>query len=349
MARGRAGATTTGLRRVLAPATACWRCVDVASRSPRPGSATRSTRPTSTSGRARLRDPSTPRSCADSSSDTTSPSPARSVASSARSPRPRLAAADAPPPAGRRRLGQDRRGADRAAGRRSTADARVRSWPRPRSSPNSTSRRCARTWRGCSVADPAVLGGERHSRSNCSPVASRPRTVRRCSTDCASGVGRHRRGHARALDRRRALSRARRDRHRRAASLRRRAARGPARQGSRALRRGRRPRPAGHDRDADPAHRGDGGLRRPRPIGARRDARGRRPITTDVGARATDEVDELLAARARRGGRRAARLRDLSAGRGLRARRGDERGRGADPPRARTSCADSRSDSCTDR
>ncbi len=77
-----------------------------------------------------------------------------------------------------------------------------------------------------------------------------------------------------------AFALARRRGDRRAAPLRGRAAGDAARQGGR-----RRPGPAGHDGDADPAHRRHGDLRRPRPDHARRDAAGPDPRDDRVAAR----------------------------------------------------------------
>ena len=80
---------------------------------------------------------------------------------------------------------------------------------------------------------------------------------------------------------------------------------------------GARPGPARDDRDADPAHGGDGGLRRPGPLGARRDAPRAPPDRHDVGARAP-RGRRGVGAGSRRGGRRAARVRHLPPGRRLR-------------------------------
>ena len=81
--------------------------------------------------------------------------------------------------------------------------------------------------------------------------------------------GAHRRRHARAAERHDDLRRPRSRRRRRAAPLRRRAARSAAREGRRAAR-------ARADRDPDPAHRRDDGLRRPRRLDDPHDARGAR-------------------------------------------------------------------------
>ena len=131
--------------------------------------------------------------------------------------------------------------------------------------------------------------------------------------------GRHRDRHARGDPGPRPVRRPRPGRDRRAAPLRRRAARRAARQGRGPAAR------AGHDRDADPAHGGHDGVRRPgdldpvraagRPL-ADRHARG-------GGARAPLALHAGLGADPRGGRRRAPGLRGLPADRrGARRRRG---------------------------
>ncbi len=121
------------------------------------------------------------------------------------------------------------------------------------------------------------------------------------------------------------LSRARPGRGRRAASLRRRAASEPGRQGTRAA-------PAGHDRNPDPALAGADPVRRPRPVGHRRAAAG--PDAGDHGHPAGVGGPEDLRVPARRaggGGPRFPGLPDDRWGRGPRAagaRAARGRGRG---------------------
>ena len=171
----------------------------------------------------------------------------------------------APPPPGRRRLGQDRgragraarRGAERAPGRPDGADrgagraallGRARAARRPRGAGRDGRRRGA--------------GGAAHE-------PGEGQGAHRGAGGAGGGRGRPRGRDPRAVDRGGRVRLARRGRDRRAAPLRRRAAGDAARQGRR-----RRPGPPGHDGDADPAHGRHGDLRRPRPDHARRAAAG---------------------------------------------------------------------------
>ena len=109
--------------------------------------------------------------------------------------------------------------------------------------------------------------------------ADRTHNGRRTQADARptrAGRDRHPHRHARADRGRHRLQVARRGRRRRATPVRRGATGRVAGEG-RGRPRSRRARDDGH---ADPAHRGDDGLRRPRRVHARRDASGREPITT---------------------------------------------------------------------
>ena len=136
------------------------------------------------------------------------------------------------------------RGARRAARPHDAAAAR-----RPRSFPTTAS-----------------LLGERPVRVELLTNRTSAADRRRIAEGLRAGCGRHRRRHPHAHLRGRRVRAARAGRHRRAAPLRRRAARPAPREGRRARR-------ARHDRDADPAHRGDAHLRRPRQVRAARAAR----------------------------------------------------------------------------
>ena len=115
-----------------------------------------------------------------------------------------------------------------------------------------------------------------------------------------------------------AVPQPRRGRDRRAAPLRRRAARRAARE----RRRRRRARRAGHDRDADPAHGGDDGVRRPRRERARRAAAGPHADRAPTGPTARSMEQAGVGDRARRGGGRPPGVRRVPADRGVREARG---------------------------
>ena len=179
--------------------------------------------------------------------------------------RPRGAVADAPAAAGRGRFGQDRRRAHRAAhrgpgrlpGRVHGADGSARRTARAHDALDA--RRAGRAGGGDAARRAAGAGGvahEPHERGGAAAHHRRPDERRR----------RHRGGHARAdLRRRRVLApRGRGDR--RAAPVRRGAARPAPREGRGARR-------AGDDGDTDSAHRGHAHLRRPRQDRAARAAR----------------------------------------------------------------------------
>ena len=163
------------------------------------------------------------------------------------------AAPDAAPAARRRRLRQDRRrrARDAARGRARRAGGAARAHRGARRS--STRRRCARLVEPLGI-EVAVVTGDL-------PAAERRARLQRiASGDAALVVGTHA-----LLEKSVEFDRAARDRRRRAAPLRRRAA-------GRALRRARRAR-AAHDGHADPALAGALALRRPRPHRAARAAR----------------------------------------------------------------------------
>ena len=154
------------------------------------------------------------------------------------------------------------------------------------------------------VPDPGRLEGRR-------PLAVALLTNRTTAAERArlheglrSAGGRHRRRHPRAAHRGGPVLEPRRGGDRRAASLRRRAARRPAGQGPRrGERRGRRSRPPRHDGDADPPDRRHGRVRRPRHHRARRAAGGTGPGDDHVGP-GRPRRGGGVAARARRGGAR---------------------------------------------
>ncbi len=134
---------------------------------------------------------------------------------------------------------------------------------------------------------------------------------RQALLDLASGDGRARRRDARAARGQGRLLRPRPRGRRRAAPLRRRAARRPARQGPHAAA------PAGDDGHADPAHGGHDGLRRPRGLDPDRAARRPNPHRDPCGARARQAALPRagLAAGARGGRPRAAGVRRVPADR----------------------------------
>ena len=156
----------------------------------------------------------------------------------------------------------------------STPAGRPRCWPPPRCSPSSTTGRSSamlgRPGRpaACSAAP----------RSPCSPARWAPRPAARRMLDAASGAAGHRRRHPRAAPGARPVRRPRPGRGRRAAPLRRRAARRAARQGRR-----RPPHVLVMTATPDPAHGRDDRLRRPRGLHAVASCpRAAPPITTHV-------------------------------------------------------------------
>ena len=138
---------------------------------------------------------------------------------------------------------------------------------------------------------------------------------------------RHRHRHPRADPDGGRLPPPRRRRHRRAAPLRRRTARRPARQGGRG--RARRPR---DDRHADPANGGDDGVRRPRCQRARRAAT-RADADRDGQRGRSARSGAGVGRRANRGRRRSSGVRRVPAHRGLREARGGVCRGDVHPPR----------------
>ena len=179
--------------------------------------------------------------------------------------RPRRAAPDEPPPPGRGRLRQDAGRAPRdAAGHRQRGAggaARAHRGARPAAPP--LDQRDARRPRRGRHARRRRRGHQRRAAHRLDEHRPAPRGA---AAD-RQRRGRHRHRHPCAARGAGLLRRPRPGRRRRAAPLRRRAARRPHRQGpGRAAR-------AGDDRDPDPAHRRDDGLRRPRGLDAARAAR----------------------------------------------------------------------------
>ncbi len=246
--------------------------------------------------------------------------------------RPARAASDAPPAAGRGRLGQDRRrAAGDAAGRRQRG-------------PGGAARADRGARRSSTPGDRALLGPARPGRR---AGRGRRRDAGRPADRLAGGGGAARRPGRGGRAARRASSSGPTPcssegvefadlgagRRRRAAPLRRGAAGRPARQGRHPAARAR------HDRDAHPAHRRDDGLRRPGDLHADRAARraGRRSRPTSCRSGSNRPwLRPRLGAGARGGRRGPAGLRRVPAHRRRRGRRrgdADRRGRPAGRPR----------------
>ena len=256
--RGRAGATPPRLRRALPPPTRA-RVAPPRLRGQRPRPASRRVAAGGDGVGRRHAGGAVPERVALRADHGAAPGPRRHRGRHGR-PVP-----DAPPAAGRRRLGQDgggaggaaRRSAERAPGCADGADrgagrAALRGGARPARRPRRPG------WHG---------GGRGPRRTPHEPGQGQGAHGR--ARGPGVGSGEHRGRHPRAVDRGGGLRVARRGGDRRAAPLRRRAAGHAARQGHR-----RRPGPARHDGDADPAHGGHGDLRRSRPDHARRAATG---------------------------------------------------------------------------
>ena len=191
--------------------------------------------------------------------------------------RSRRSLADGTPPAGRRRLGKDARGAALGAARE-----RRRGTGRHRR----TDRAARTAARGeCGPAAGADRGAGRL------PLGNRGRRAAAAAARGArGGRGRHPVRHARAVLAGRRLPAARAGRGRRAAQVRRPAADGHARQGGSAG-------PAADDRDADPAHPRAHGVRGPRRVDHPHHAPGTPP--GDHPPRPAGERGEGVPARAR--------------------------------------------------
>ena len=176
--------------------------------------------------------------------------------------------ADAPAAAGRGRARARRSSRSPRCSPRCRAATRARSWRRPRCSPSSTSSPCARCSAGSSCPPRARCSASGRCGvallTNRTPAAERRRIAEglRDGRASTSSSGTHALIYGGVE-----FAAARRRGDRRAAPLRRRAARPAARQGRRARR-------ARDDGDADPAHRGDAHLRRPRQDRAARAAGG---------------------------------------------------------------------------
>ena len=159
----------------------------------------------------------------------------------------------------------------------STAAARRRCSPPPRCSRSSTtapSPRCSARWPSAACSAAPTSGTRVALLTGSQATAARRTNLLDIVSGDAGIVDRHPRadpGHRR-------LPRPRPGRRRRAAPVRRRAARRPAQQGEGAAA------PAGDDRDPDPAHGGDDGVRRPRRLDADRAAG--RPVADRLARRA---------------------------------------------------------------
>jgi hypothetical protein len=231
--------------------------------------------------------------------------------------RPRRPTPDAPPAAGRRRRGQDgggrggpaRRGRGRPPGGADGAHRGAgRAAPRSASAP-------ARGPRGTRSGHDRCSGSGRCG-SSCSPTGS-PRPTARVLADLEPGRST---SWSAPTPSSRTVSRSGPSAWWSSTSSTASASSSGPPCGTRARRR--RPRRAGHDGHADPAHRGHDRLRRPRRVGARRAAaRAHADRVRSPWVRARRDEAEVWA-RCGRGGRRAPGLRGVPADRGVREARG---------------------------